>query len=113
MGVQGLGPRGMGAAKELLCPPAGPAGAFTAAQAKASKHRSGKMPKVILTLVYRTSLIDQRSVPTRAEDGALKSMQPKLTRIKDPEKKRSHPQITQTGLRIPNPKARLHPSARP
>ena len=112
MGVQGLGPRGKRAANELLCPPAGPAGAFTAAQAKASKHRSGKMPKVILMLVCRTSLIDQ-SVPACEEDRALESMQPKLTRIKDPEKKRSHPQITQTGLRIPNPKARLHPSARP
>lgn len=94
MGVQGLGPREMGAAKGLLCPPAGPAGAFTAAQAKASKHRSGRRPKVVLMLVCRTSLIDQRSVPTCEEDGALESMQPKLTRIKDPEKKRSHPQNT-------------------
>lgn len=91
----------MGAAKELLCPPAGQAGAFMAAQAKAAKHKSGR-PKVILMLVFRTSLLDQRSVPTCEEDRALESMQPKLMRTKDPEKKRCHPQTTQnSGYRTP------------
>lgn len=50
----------------------------------------------------RTSLLDPRSVPTCEEDGALERMQPKLTRTKDLEKKRSHPQTTQnSGYRTP------------
>ena len=78
--MQGLGPWGVGAARERLCPPAGQAGALMAPQAKAAEDKPGRPRATLMQCrpLYGTGPVDQRSVTTCEDDGPLENMQPKL-----------------------------------
>lgn len=93
--VQGLGPRGDGG-KELLCPPAARPGPSLLPRRKSPRKRPGGPEPCLYGADHSAEQVDQTAVPRRVQDGALETMQTKLTRHKGPERQRSSPKPHRT-----------------